>query len=102
MACTGVYGRYLSRDNAHWRDQRRSYQIPGAGRQASIQLMGTCAVRQMNGAVVVEPNTQARQRFADQMSKALGIPLYVQPGSPTWRGHDGQPVMGNANYLESR
>jgi alanine dehydrogenase len=49
--------------------------IFGTGRLARIQLMGICAVRQINGAVVVDPDAQARQYFADMMSKALGIPI---------------------------
>jgi ornithine cyclodeaminase/alanine dehydrogenase-like protein (mu-crystallin family) len=49
--------------------------IFGTGRLARIQLMGICAVRQINGAVVVDSDAQARQYFADMMSKALGIPI---------------------------
>lgn len=47
----------------------------GTGRQARIQLMGICAVRQVNGAVVVGTDAQECHRFADHMSKALGIPI---------------------------
>jgi ornithine cyclodeaminase/alanine dehydrogenase len=37
--------------------------------------MGICAVRNVNGALVLDPDVQARRHFADQMSKALGIPI---------------------------
>jgi alanine dehydrogenase len=47
----------------------------GTGRQARIHLMGICAVRQVNGAVVVAPDARARHEFADHMSKALSIPV---------------------------
>ena len=49
--------------------------IFGAGTHARIQLMGVCAVRDVNGAFVLDPDAQARRRFADQMSKALDIPI---------------------------
>ncbi len=49
--------------------------ILGTGAQARTQLMGVCAVRNVNGALVLDSNVQARRRFADQMSKALGVPI---------------------------
>ncbi len=49
--------------------------VLGTGSQARTQLMGVCAVRNVNGALVLDSNVQARRRFADQMSKALDIPI---------------------------
>jgi ornithine cyclodeaminase/alanine dehydrogenase-like protein (mu-crystallin family) len=49
--------------------------ILGTGSQARTQLMGVCAVRNVNGALVLDPDVQARRSFADQMSKALSIPI---------------------------
>jgi ornithine cyclodeaminase/alanine dehydrogenase-like protein (mu-crystallin family) len=49
--------------------------ILGTGSQARTQLMGVCAVRNVNGALVLDPDVQARRSFANQMSKALGIPI---------------------------
>jgi ornithine cyclodeaminase/alanine dehydrogenase len=49
--------------------------VLGAGAQARTQLMGICAVRDVNGALVLDPDAGACRRFADQMSKALNIPI---------------------------
>jgi alanine dehydrogenase len=68
-AASAVATRYLARREV------REVTVFGTGRQARFQLMGVCAVRQVNGAVVIDPNAQAQHRFADQMSKALGIPV---------------------------
>ncbi len=68
-AASAVATKYLARR------QVNEVAIFGTGVQARIQLMGVCAVRNVNGAVVLDPDTRARHHFADQMSKALGIPI---------------------------
>jgi alanine dehydrogenase len=68
-AASAVATKYLARR------QVNEVTVFGTGVQARIQLMGVCAVRNVNGAVVLDPDTRARHHFADQMSKALGIPI---------------------------
>jgi alanine dehydrogenase len=68
-AASAVATKYLARREV------KDVTVFGTGRQARIQLMGVCAVRQVNGAVVLDPDEPARRRFADQMSKALSIPI---------------------------
>lgn len=68
-AASAVATKYLARREV------KDVTVFGSGRQARMQLMGVCAVRQVNGAVVVDPDAQARYSFADQMSKALDIPV---------------------------
>jgi ornithine cyclodeaminase/alanine dehydrogenase len=68
-AASAVATKYLARREV------KDVTVFGAGRQARTQLMGVCAVRQVNGAVVVDPDTRAGHDFADQMSKALDIPI---------------------------
>ena len=60
-ATSAVATKYLARREVN------EVTVYGAGRQANIQLMGVCAVRQVNVAVVVEPDTQARQRGVGTM-----------------------------------
>lgn len=68
-AASAVATKYLARREV------KEVAVFGTGRLARIQLMGICEVRQVNGAVVVDPDVQARDYFADLMSKALGIPV---------------------------
>jgi alanine dehydrogenase len=68
-AASAVATKYLARREV------KEVTVFGTGSQARIQLMGVCAVRQVNGAVVVDPDGEASRLFADQMSKALSIPI---------------------------
>jgi alanine dehydrogenase len=68
-AVTAIATKYLARREV------KEVTVFGTGRLARLHLMGVCAVRQVNGAVVIGPDPQACHRFSDQMSKALGIPI---------------------------
>jgi ornithine cyclodeaminase/alanine dehydrogenase len=70
-ASSAVATKYLARQEVN------EVTVFGTGTQACFQLMGVCAVRNVNGAVVLDPDDRARHRFADEMTKALDIP--VQP-----------------------
>jgi alanine dehydrogenase len=66
---TAVATKYLARREVN------EVTIFGTGVQARTHLVGVCAVRSVNGVVVLDPDAQARYLFADQMSKALGVPV---------------------------
>jgi ornithine cyclodeaminase/alanine dehydrogenase len=66
-AASGVATRCLAREDA------RTVGIFGAGVQARTQLLGVCEVRPITSAVVCDPVREARERFATEMSKRLGI-----------------------------
>ena len=72
-AASGVATRYLAREDA------RTAGIYGAGVQARTQLMALCEARPITSAMVCDPDQNARERFAAEMSTALRVP--VQPTS---------------------
>jgi alanine dehydrogenase len=68
-ATSAVATKYLARQEVN------EVTIFGTGTQACFQLMGICAVRNINGAIVLDPDDRACHRFADEMTKALDIPV---------------------------
>jgi alanine dehydrogenase len=68
-AASGVATRILARPEA------QSAGVFGAGVQARAQLLAMAEVRSLVRAVVCDPRTDARARFAVEMSTQLGIPV---------------------------
>jgi len=68
-AVSGVATKYLAREDA------RTVGIFGAGVQARTQLMAMCEVRPIERALVCDPWTEGRDRFAAEMSEQLSIPV---------------------------
>jgi alanine dehydrogenase len=66
-ATTGVATRYMAR-----RDARRVAVI-GSGLEARTNLLGVCAVREIERVAVFSPNRERRVAFAQRMSKELKI-----------------------------
>lgn len=72
-AAGGVAAKYLAREKAE------NVLVFGAGVQARTQLMAACAVRPVKKAAVVDVFSAARDKFAQDMSAKLSIP--VEPRS---------------------
>ncbi len=68
-AASGVATRYLARPDS------RSCGVFGAGVQARTQLLAVAEVRPLERAVVCDPQTEVRKRFAAEMSARLRIPV---------------------------
>ena len=68
-AVSGVATKYLAREDA------RTVGVFGAGVQARTQLMAICEVRSIERALVCDPWTEGRDKFAAEMSKLLSIPV---------------------------
>lgn len=66
-AAGAVAARWLSRE-----DSRRAAVI-GAGEQARLQLKALTLVREIASATVWAPRIEAARRFADEMSRTLGL-----------------------------
>lgn len=69
-AAGGVAVRYLARQ------QVDDVVVFGSGVRARTQLMAVCTVRAIDGAMVSDPDSRAAHRFADEMSKALSVPVH--------------------------
>lgn len=57
------------------RPESEAAAIIGAGRQGRTQLEAVCAVRPIRRASVFDPEAGAAERFANEMSEQLGIPV---------------------------
>ena len=68
-ASAALGARYLARENA------KSVGILGSGGMARTYLEGFCSVRDIASARVFSPTKANRERFADEMSEKLGIPV---------------------------
>lgn len=68
-AATGLATRYLAREDA------RTVAVIGAGWQARTQLEAVCAVRPIQRAWVFSRTAERRERFAQEMSQHLGLPV---------------------------
>ncbi|MDQ7801836.1 MAG: ornithine cyclodeaminase family protein [Armatimonadota bacterium] len=68
-AATGLATRYLAREDA------RTVAVIGAGWQARTQLEAVCAVRPVERAWVFSRTAERRERFAQEMSQHLGLPV---------------------------
>jgi ornithine cyclodeaminase/alanine dehydrogenase len=68
-AVSGVATRYLARPDA------ATVTVFGAGAQARTQLSAICAVRPIKRAFVVDPVSEAAQRYASEMTEQLNIPV---------------------------
>lgn len=68
-AATGLATRYLSRADS------RTVAVLGTGWQARTQLEAVCAVRSIQEAFVYSRTPERRQRFAEEMQQALGVPV---------------------------
>ncbi len=64
-----VAARWLSREDA------RRAAVIGAGEQARLQLKALTLVRGITSATVWAPRAEAAQRFAEEMTHALGFPV---------------------------
>lgn len=70
-AATGVATRLLSRTDS------RTLGCFGTGFQARSQIEAVCAVRDLERIVVYSRNDDRRNRFAEEMSLQLGIPVHA-------------------------
>jgi ornithine cyclodeaminase/alanine dehydrogenase len=68
-AAGGVAAKHLAREGAE------NVVVFGAGVQARTQLLAACTVRPVKKAQVVDLNAAAREKFAQEMSESLGIPV---------------------------
>ena len=68
-AASGVATRYLARENA------RTLGMIGTGLQARTQLQAIAQVRKLDGIRVFGRDAERRERFAEEMSDALKIPV---------------------------
>ncbi len=68
-AASGVATRYLARENA------RTLGMIGTGLQARTQLQAIVQVRKLDGIRVFGREAERRERFAEEMSDALKIPV---------------------------
>ena len=68
-AASGVATKYLARQNSH------VAAIIGAGGQAKTQLEAVAAVRRLDSARVFSRDAARRERFSNEMSGHLGIPI---------------------------
>jgi ornithine cyclodeaminase/alanine dehydrogenase-like protein (mu-crystallin family) len=68
-AASGVATRYLARENA------RTLGLIGTGLQARTQLQAIAQVRKLDGIRVFGRDAERRERFAEEMSDALKIPV---------------------------
>ena len=66
-AVSGVATKYLAREDA------RSVGVFGAGVQARTQLIAICDVRPVERALVCDPEQEAREKYAADMSERLSI-----------------------------
>lgn len=82
-AASGIATKYLARRNA------RSAAIIGAGGQARTQLEAIAVVRPLESARVYGRNAERRQKFAEEMSKRIGVPVKaVESAAEAARGAD--------------
>lgn len=70
-AATGIATRLLSRTDS------RTLGCFGTGFQARSQIEAVCAVRDLERVVVYSRNDDRRNRFAEEMSLQLGIPVHA-------------------------
>ena len=80
-AASGVATKYLARENS------RVAAIIGTGGQAKTQLEAVSAVRKLESARVYGRNAAKREKFCQEMSAKLGVPV-----TPT--GSSGEAVRG--------
>src|SRR5947209_8970270 len=99
-AASGVATKYLARKNS------RFAAIIGTGSQARTQLEAIAAVRKLESARVYGRDAAKRERFCDEMSERLGIPVQPSPSAAdAVRGADivctattaTQPVVSGAD-----
>ena len=99
-AASGIATKYLAR-----RDSRVAA-IIGTGGQARTQLEAVAAVCKLESARVYGRNTERRQKFAEEMSKRIGIPVKAaRSAAEAVRGADvvctattaSQPVLSGAD-----
>src|SRR5260370_13518097 len=99
-AASGVATKYLACRNS------RVAAIIGTGRQARTQLEAIAAVRKLEAARVYGRDAAKRERFCDEMSERLGIPVQPSPSAAdAVRGADivctattaAQPVVAGAD-----
>ena len=99
-AASGVATKYLARRNS------RVAAIIGTGGQARTQLEAIAAVRKLESARVYGRDAAKRERFCDEMSERLGIPVHASPSAAdAVRGADivctattaAQPVVSGAD-----
>ncbi len=74
-AASGVATKYLARRNSH------VAAIIGTGGQARTQLEAIAAVRKLESARVYGRDAAKRERFCDEMSEQLGIPVHPSPSA---------------------
>src|SRR5260370_7456883 len=82
-AASGVATKYLACRNS------RVAAIIGTGGQARTQLEAIAAVRKLESARVYGRDAAKRERFCDEMSEQLGIPVHPSPPAahPVRRAH---------------
>src|SRR6266550_4213348 len=93
-AANGLGVKYLARQDS------RSVGILGSGWQAGAQLMGVCAVRDIEAISCFSPNRANREAFCERMTPLLGIE--VAPAAQTEEAIAGADiVMCATNALDS-
>ncbi len=84
-AASGVATKYLAREDA------RRVGIFGTGRQAATQLAAVAAVRPIEAATAWSRDPARRERFCQEMSATLGIP--VRPATAPEEAARGQDIV---------
>ncbi len=91
-AATGVATKYQARADA------ATLGIYGTGRQARTQLEAVCAVRSIKEVRAYSRTSDGRERFAEEMSRRLGVPVRPVPEpEDAARGCDTVVVITNAS-----
>jgi len=90
---SGLGAKYLARREA------KTVGLIGSGWQAGSQLMALCEVRPIERIKVYSPNAENRRRFAEEMTKTLGVQVVaVDRAEDAVRGSD--IVHGATNAIE--
>jgi alanine dehydrogenase len=89
-ATTGVAVRALARKNA------TSVALFGSGNEATLNLQGICAVRDIRSVKVYSPNREHREAFARSMTDELGIEV-LPSNSPADALHCADIIMCATN-----
>jgi alanine dehydrogenase len=84
-SASGLATKYLAREDA------RRIGVYGTGRQAASQVAAVAAVRQLDSVTAWSRDPERRERFSQQMSDELGIP--VRPANSPEEAARGQDVV---------
>ncbi len=73
------------------RPEARTVGLIGAGAQATSQLLGLAAVRQLDRVRVYSPTAKRREAFADDLAERLGVP--IEPVESARAAVDGADIV---------